>query len=140
MNCFNRLISFFYLVRIVVPSYLVYQYHNNKLQISCDHEPMARLYLGLSALSFMALYSRTAILAYQAELLAVIVYTYFVAGCDNDSAWKYLKVDGVVTFVLVVGIGLNMLCHRKGKLVSSRSSHDGTRVDGYGNVYLVEEA
>lgn len=139
MTWSTKLLSLVYLVRVVIPSYLVYQYHDTQLQITCDHEPMIRLYLGLSALSFVALYNRPAILAYQSELLAVIVYTYFVAGCDNNRAWQYLKADGFITGVVVTGTAVKMLCYRKGNTTVDQSKPDINRVDGYGNVYLVED-
>ena len=139
MTWSTKLLSLVYLVRLVIPSYLIYQYNDHQLQITCDHEPMMRLYLGLSALSFVTLYNKPAILAYQAELLAVIIYTYFVAGCDNSRAWQYLKADGLITVGVVTGTAVKMLCYRKSKTTVDQAKPDINRVDGYGNVYLVED-
>lgn len=145
MNYYTKFVTLLYLARLIIPAYLGSQYDSGEMRINCDHEPLLRLYLGLSALSFVTVYQKPAILSYQFQLLIIAGYSYFAAECNNTTAWKYLKGDFLFGLLLFLGTGLKLLCRRKPTGDTSQTPNPVAEpsvvgANSYGGIYLVQEA
>ena len=135
MRRYQQLLTLVYLARLALPAYLAYQLHDQGIIVHCEHEPLLRLYLGLSALSFVTVCSAPAVLAYQFQLLVVAIYSYSVAECNNSEAWKYLKGDFLLGSVIWLITGIKLACHRWKKTPPEEPPYGITPQAG--GIYLV---